>query len=149
MHRLLQGEVGSGKTVVAVAALLRAVEGGYQGAVMAPTEVLATQHYLGIAGLLEGAGLEPTQEGEGAALGMDSLFAGDGPAVSVALLTSSACEVNFLPSGSTPASTWFGCRRRIHSTRRARWVISRLKPNGSPLLPASCRFIPVRLRCWR
>lgn len=100
MHRLLQGEVGSGKTVVAVAMLLRAVEGGYQGAVMAPTEVLATQHYLGIAGLLARAGLEPTLEGDGAALGMESLFAIDGPAVSVALLTSSACEVNFLGPGS-------------------------------------------------
>ncbi len=43
MHRLLQGEVGSGKTVVAVAALLIAVQGGYQGALMAPTEVLAEQ----------------------------------------------------------------------------------------------------------
>ncbi len=43
MHRLLQGEVGSGKTVVAVAALLIALQGGYQGALMAPTEVLAEQ----------------------------------------------------------------------------------------------------------
>jgi ATP-dependent DNA helicase RecG len=48
MHRLLQGEVGSGKTVVAMAALLTAVQGGYQGAVMAPTEVLADQHHLGL-----------------------------------------------------------------------------------------------------
>src|SRR5688572_4146343 len=46
MHRLLQGEVGSGKTVVALAALLVAVQGGYQGAFMAPTEVLAEQHFL-------------------------------------------------------------------------------------------------------
>ncbi|MDP8958713.1 MAG: ATP-dependent DNA helicase RecG [Actinomycetota bacterium] len=46
MHRLLQGEVGSGKTVVALAALLTGVQGGYQGAVMAPTEVLAEQHFL-------------------------------------------------------------------------------------------------------
>ncbi len=43
MHRLLQGEVGSGKTIVALTALLTAVEGGYQGALMAPTEVLAEQ----------------------------------------------------------------------------------------------------------
>jgi len=43
MHRLLQGEVGSGKTVVALSALLMAVQGGYQGALMAPTEVLAEQ----------------------------------------------------------------------------------------------------------
>ncbi len=46
MHRLLLGEVGSGKTVVAVAALLTAVQGGYQGAIMAPTEVLSEQHNL-------------------------------------------------------------------------------------------------------
>ncbi len=54
MHRLLQGDVGSGKTVVALAALLVAVQGGYQGAFMAPTEVLAEQHYLGSLRLLEG-----------------------------------------------------------------------------------------------
>ncbi len=52
MHRLLQGDVGSGKTLVAVASLLTAVEGGHQGALMAPTEVLAEQHYLGISALL-------------------------------------------------------------------------------------------------
>jgi ATP-dependent DNA helicase RecG len=54
MHRLLQGDVGSGKTVVAVSALLVAVQGGHQGALMAPTEVLADQHALGIRALLEG-----------------------------------------------------------------------------------------------
>jgi ATP-dependent DNA helicase RecG len=54
MHRLLQGEVGSGKTVVAVSALLVAVEGGHQGAFMAPTEVLAEQHDLTIRNLLDG-----------------------------------------------------------------------------------------------
>jgi ATP-dependent DNA helicase RecG len=52
MRRLLQGDVGSGKTVVAVAALLTAVESGGQGAIMAPTEVLAEQHFLSIAGAL-------------------------------------------------------------------------------------------------
>jgi ATP-dependent DNA helicase RecG len=54
MHRLLQGDVGSGKTVVAVTALLAAVQGGHQGALMAPTEVLAEQHHLGITQLLGG-----------------------------------------------------------------------------------------------
>ena len=54
MHRLLQGDVGSGKTVVAVAMLLTAVQGGHQGAFMAPTEVLADQHHASIRPLLEG-----------------------------------------------------------------------------------------------
>ncbi|HEY4331564.1 MAG TPA: OB-fold nucleic acid binding domain-containing protein, partial [Ilumatobacteraceae bacterium] len=52
MHRLLQGDVGAGKTVVAVTALLSAVQGGHQGALMAPTEVLAEQHATGIRALL-------------------------------------------------------------------------------------------------
>ena len=52
MRRLLQGDVGSGKTAVAVAALLTAVESGGQGAIMAPTEVLAEQHYLSISSAL-------------------------------------------------------------------------------------------------
>jgi ATP-dependent DNA helicase RecG len=52
MRRLVQGDVGSGKTVVAVAALLSAVESGGQGALMAPTEVLAEQHYLTVCAAL-------------------------------------------------------------------------------------------------
>ena len=52
MHRLLQGEVGAGKTVVAVCALLAAVQGGHQGALMAPTEVLAEQHHSAVRELL-------------------------------------------------------------------------------------------------
>ncbi|MGH9027382.1 MAG: ATP-dependent DNA helicase RecG, partial [Acidimicrobiia bacterium] len=54
MQRLLQGDVGSGKTVVAFHALLVAVQGGHQGAFMAPTEILAEQHYLGSRELLAG-----------------------------------------------------------------------------------------------
>ncbi len=52
MHRLLQGDVGAGKTVVAVSAMLLAVEGGHQAAFMAPTEVLAEQHALLVRSLL-------------------------------------------------------------------------------------------------
>jgi ATP-dependent DNA helicase RecG len=54
MHRLLQGDVGSGKTVVAVNAMLMAVQGKHQGALMAPTEVLAEQHFVGVSRLLDG-----------------------------------------------------------------------------------------------
>jgi ATP-dependent DNA helicase RecG len=54
MQRLLMGEVGSGKTVVALYALLRAVEHGYQGALMAPTETLAEQHFATLQALMPG-----------------------------------------------------------------------------------------------
>ena len=54
MSRLLQGDVGSGKTVVAASALLAAAFDGYQGALMAPTEILAEQHFMTMVGLLTG-----------------------------------------------------------------------------------------------
>ena len=54
MNRLLQGDVGSGKTVVALMSMLIAVDNGYQACIMAPTEILANQHYESIAALLEG-----------------------------------------------------------------------------------------------
>jgi ATP-dependent DNA helicase RecG len=54
MQRLLMGEVGSGKTVVALYTLLRAVENGYQGALMAPTETLADQHFATVQALMPG-----------------------------------------------------------------------------------------------
>ena len=55
MRRLLQGDVGSGKTIVALQAMLIAIENGYQAALMAPTEILATQHYLSARRILERA----------------------------------------------------------------------------------------------
>ncbi|MFZ7104484.1 MAG: ATP-dependent DNA helicase RecG [Peptococcaceae bacterium] len=58
MYRLLQGDVGSGKTAVAGWALLKAIGGGYQTALMAPTEILAEQHYLNIAKLIEPLGIK-------------------------------------------------------------------------------------------
>ncbi|MGH2772033.1 MAG: ATP-dependent DNA helicase RecG, partial [Actinomycetota bacterium] len=93
MHRLLQGEVGSGKTVVAIYAALLAAQGGYQTAIMAPTEVLANQHYLSVNNLLEAMGSPKAgPDGPVASLttGQMGLFGGSARAV---LLT-----------GSTPAA---------------------------------------------
>ena len=84
MHRLVEGEVGSGKTVVALYACLIAIANGYQAAFMAPTEVLAEQHHLTVAELLDRA----FGEAEGA-----NLFAGVSRRPVVRLLT-----------GSTPAA---------------------------------------------
>ncbi|KWR72198.1 ATP-dependent DNA helicase RecG [Arthrobacter sp. W1] len=76
MHRLLQGEVGSGKTVVALRAILQVIDAGGQAALLAPTEVLAAQHYASIKKML-GKLAEPGLFGEGEGTG-------------VALLTGSA-----------------------------------------------------------
>jgi len=58
MHRLIQGDVGCGKTIVALVAALSAVEAGYQAAIMAPTEILAEQHYLGMGSIAEELGIK-------------------------------------------------------------------------------------------
>jgi len=94
MHRLLQGEVGSGKTVVALYAALVAAQGGHQAAIMAPTEVLAGQHFLTIAGLLAPLSGAGESAGDGAGNGqavrpgqLDLFGASGGPGV--VLLTGS------------------------------------------------------------
>jgi ATP-dependent DNA helicase RecG len=53
MNRLLQGDVGAGKTIVALYAMIVSVENGYQSALMAPTEILAEQHFIGLSGILK------------------------------------------------------------------------------------------------
>ncbi len=58
MNRLIQGDVGSGKTLVALLSMLLAVDNGYQACMMAPTEILARQHYAGLKELLEPLGVE-------------------------------------------------------------------------------------------
>lgn len=57
MHRILQGDVGSGKTVISALALAKAVENGHQGCIMAPTEILATQHYATLQEYLQPLGI--------------------------------------------------------------------------------------------
>lgn len=58
MNRLLQGDVGSGKTIVALMTMLLALDNGFQACLMAPTEILATQHYNGITELLQGLNIK-------------------------------------------------------------------------------------------
>jgi ATP-dependent DNA helicase RecG len=58
MNRLLQGDVGSGKTIVALMTMLLAIDNDYQACLMAPTEILAQQHYEGISNLVDGIGLQ-------------------------------------------------------------------------------------------
>ena len=84
MNRLLQGEVGSGKTVVALAALLSVAAAGYQGAIMVPTEVLAEQHFQTVTSLLSGMA-RPVQSDHLMSVYLDSM----GRPVSVGLLTGS------------------------------------------------------------
>jgi len=57
MRRLVQGDVGSGKTIVSVLALVKTIENGYQGALMAPTEILAEQHFASFTNLLNSCGI--------------------------------------------------------------------------------------------
>jgi ATP-dependent DNA helicase RecG len=74
MHRLLQGDVGAGKTVVAFAALLFAVQGGHQGVLMAPTEVLAEQHFAAARSMLAHLDLaDPARLGGRRPLGVELL----------------------------------------------------------------------------
>lgn len=111
LHRLLQGEVGSGKTVVVIAALLTSVESGHQAAFMAPTEVLATQHYLGTIRSLAEAGMAPVADAD-LRTGTASLFGSEPPAtrpVRVALFTSGRVLVNF-------------SRSEVNRTRALEWL---------------------------
>ncbi|MEJ2579041.1 MAG: ATP-dependent DNA helicase RecG [Kineosporiaceae bacterium] len=105
MHRLLQGEVGSGKTVVALRAMLTVVDAGGQAALLAPTEVLATQHHRSITGML----------GDLAAGG---LLGGDERGTRVALLTGSmsaaARRAALLEAASGQAGIVVGTHALLH-----------------------------------
>ena len=85
MNRLIQGDVGCGKTVVALAAMLDAVESGYQAALMAPTSILAEQHYINIHGMIEQLGLTVQLMTGGAQ--KDSIRAGDASSADIIIGT--------------------------------------------------------------
>jgi len=94
MNRLLQGDVGSGKTVVAIAAILLAIESGFQAAFMAPTQILAEQHYTVLRRWLEPLGIR------------------------IALRTAARQEVSFLPliAGDENADVMIGTHALLYDT---------------------------------
>ncbi len=81
MNRLLQGDVGSGKTIVALLAMLLAVECGRQAVLMAPTEILAEQHYINIQKLLEGLGVTVTLLTASSKNGLQEITSGEAQVV--------------------------------------------------------------------
>jgi ATP-dependent DNA helicase RecG len=92
MNLLLQGDVGAGKTLVALHACLIAIQSGHQAAIMAPTEVLAGQHLRSVGALLDRIGGAPLSDASGrGGTEQESLFAGDvtAPALTYALLSGS------------------------------------------------------------
>jgi ATP-dependent DNA helicase RecG len=106
MNRLLQGDVGSGKTLVALAALLLTVEAGWQAALMAPTQILAEQHYLNFKRLLEPLGIPialrtATRNEDTAPLPLfENALAKDRGAHRETALTRNATHCGASPSGS-------------------------------------------------
>ena len=124
MNRMLQGDVGAGKTIVAVFAMLLAVEGGYQAALMAPTELLAEQHARSLKRLLSPLGVRPllltgrTEAGERARV-LAALAAGDGLVVTgTHALIQDTVEFARLGLVVVDEQHRFGVRQRMVLSRR-------------------------------
>jgi ATP-dependent DNA helicase RecG len=119
MNRLLQGDVGSGKTIVALFAMLLAVESGYQAALMAPTEILAEQHARSLRALLQPLGLDVTLLTGGLAAGLKraaqaSLASGDARiAIGTHALIQDAVEFRRLGLAIIDEQHRFGVKQRL------------------------------------
>ena len=120
MNRLLQGDVGSGKTVVAAAALLAALDAGYQGVLMAPTEILAEQHWRTLTALLAAAGIGPHlligEMGAAEKAAVHEAIRGDEPAIVVGTHAVIQREVRFSRLGIVIVDEQhkFGVAQRAH-----------------------------------
>lgn len=132
MQRLLQGDVGSGKTVVALYALLRAVEEGYQGALMAPTETLAEQHFLTLEVLCRdlgvGVGLLTSSVGKRAR----DAAAGASILVGTHALIQEGVELDRLAVAVVDEQHRFGVEQRAALTRGSSSRQSRDEPAQGP-----------------
>jgi ATP-dependent DNA helicase RecG len=128
MLRLLQGDVGSGKTVVALLAMLNAVEAGHQAALMAPTEILARQHLETIAPLASAAGVEVAlltgrEKGKARQAVLDRLAAGDLPmVVGTHALFQDAVEFADLALAIVDEQHRFGVHQRLQLSAKGRAV---------------------------
>jgi ATP-dependent DNA helicase RecG len=128
MLRLLQGDVGSGKTVVALLAMLIAVEAGAQAALLAPTEILARQHHATIAPLAEAAGIRLTlltgrDKGKARQAVLDGLAAGEIPlVVGTHALLEEDVQFNDLALAVIDEQHRFGVHQRLALTNKGRGV---------------------------
>ena len=126
MLRLLNGDVGSGKTVVATLAMLTAVEAGRQAALMAPTEILARQHFATIEPLAEAAGvsvrlLTGRDRGKGRERLLSHLAAGEiDMAIGTHALISEDVEFNDLALGVVDEQHRFGVQQRLQLAAKGR-----------------------------
>jgi ATP-dependent DNA helicase RecG len=146
MLRLLQGDVGSGKTVVALLAMLNAIEVGRQAALMAPTEILARQHFATIAPLAEAIGvtavlLTGRDKGKARQQILDGLAAGD---ISIAVGTHALFQQDIafhdLAVAVVDEQHRFGVHQRLLLTEKGA-AVDVLLPAGR--LPIDTRTIPL------
>jgi ATP-dependent DNA helicase RecG len=128
MQRLLQGDVGSGKTLVAALAMVQAVEAGHQAALMAPTEILAEQHYQKLAGWLAPLGIEVawlsgSLKKKDKAAAIKKVGAGDTPlAVGTHALIEESVEFARLGLAIVDEQHRFGVRQRLALKEKGRFA---------------------------
>ncbi len=151
MHRLLQGDVGSGKTCIAALAALRAAGSGYQSAVMAPTEILAEQLYLKFREWLEPLGVQvvwlaAAQKGKARQAALESIANGSaGVAVGTHALFQSAVSFNKLALAIVDEQHRFGVEQRLTLRAKGMTDSASMTPLTPHLLMMSATPIPRSL----
>ena len=148
MNRLLHGDVGSGKTVVALSAMLLAVEAGHQAALMAPTQILAEQHYLNFKRWLEPLGVGVTLKTGAGSVGMGS--AGCQPALRGSLPRSLSARAPNPGGAPLPEPALYSKRRLPHFERPwAKYMVT-FTTRGKRILSAKSRdAVMESIQRWR
>ena len=172
MHRLLQGDVGSGKTVVALLGMVSVIEAGAQAALLAPTEILARQHYATIAPLAEAAGIKAElftgrDKGKNRAQILDNFASGETRiAIGTHAIFQDGVEFDNLAFAVIDEQHRFGVHQRLALTSKGRSVdvlvmtatpiprtltltaygdmdVSRLTEKPAGRLPIDTRTVPI------